>query len=364
MNKTERLDTRGGVVCNSERDSGIELFRIVTMLLIIAHHMVCNSNLYSVVESDIFNPKAIFLLCISGFGKTGINCFVMITGYFMCKSRITLKKFLKLFLEVEFYKISLYIVSVIIGVKTLSADGIFDAVFPFRSVDNGFTSTYILFFLFIPFINILIQNMDKTTHLKLIGLLLIVYTVLPTFFASEVTFNYITWFTVVYLIAAYIRIYPCELFEKKRIWILSAVLSFVVSVISIVVCSAGAKYLIGRNLAFFFLTDSNKFLAVLTAFCGFMCFKNINIKPNRVINVIASTAFGVLLLHANGSLKDWMWHKLIGITQIYDSSLLLLWAIVIPILIYIVCCIIDLIRIYGLEKPFFRFYDKISKKEK
>ena len=28
------------------------------------------------------------------FGKTGINCFTLLTGYFMVKSNITLKKFL------------------------------------------------------------------------------------------------------------------------------------------------------------------------------------------------------------------------------------------------------------------------------
>lgn len=31
---------------------------------------------------------------------TGIDCFVLITGYFMCKSHITLRKYLKLLLEV------------------------------------------------------------------------------------------------------------------------------------------------------------------------------------------------------------------------------------------------------------------------
>ena len=48
------------------------------------------------------------LRCFALFGwgrKTGINCFVLITGYFMCQSQASMRKFLKLVLEVEFYKL-------------------------------------------------------------------------------------------------------------------------------------------------------------------------------------------------------------------------------------------------------------------
>ena len=90
------------------RNSNLELYRIIAMLLIVAHHYVVNSGLTSLDGPISYNPtsaKSLFLLLFGAWGKTGINCFVLITGYFMCKSQITFKKFAKLILQVMFYNI-------------------------------------------------------------------------------------------------------------------------------------------------------------------------------------------------------------------------------------------------------------------
>ena len=93
--------------CNrkKERSSNLELYRIVVMLLIVMHHYVVNSGLTDVMEQNPTSVGSIYLYLIGVWGKTCINCFVLITGYFMCQSRITLHKFLKLLLQIEFYSI-------------------------------------------------------------------------------------------------------------------------------------------------------------------------------------------------------------------------------------------------------------------
>ena len=82
---------------HKERNSNLELYRIIVMLLIVAHHYVVNSGLMSVMKEEPLHIQSIFLYLFGMWGKTGINCFVMITGYFMCKSHISLRKFMKLF---------------------------------------------------------------------------------------------------------------------------------------------------------------------------------------------------------------------------------------------------------------------------
>ena len=82
------------------------------MLLIVAHHYVINSRLGSVLQEAPLSERSIFFYLFGAWGKTGINCFVMITGFFMCKSQITLRKFLKLLFEVLFYNIIIYIIFV------------------------------------------------------------------------------------------------------------------------------------------------------------------------------------------------------------------------------------------------------------
>ena len=77
---------RGGV-----RSSNIELFRILSMITIVAHHYVVNSGLLDCIEKQApLEFKDYFLILFGMGGKTGINCFVLITGYFMCTSYITI----------------------------------------------------------------------------------------------------------------------------------------------------------------------------------------------------------------------------------------------------------------------------------
>ena len=102
------------------RNSNLELFRIIVMLFIVAHHYVVNSGLTDLngpIGCDPVSAKSIFLLLFGAWGKTGINCFVLITGYFMCKSQITLKKFLKLLLQIMFYKV---VINSIFGFRRIS----------------------------------------------------------------------------------------------------------------------------------------------------------------------------------------------------------------------------------------------------
>ena len=69
------------------------------MIVIIAHHYVVNSGLMEVIQKNPISIRSVGMLIFGWGGKYGINCFLMITGYFMCKLNITLKKFLKLLFD-------------------------------------------------------------------------------------------------------------------------------------------------------------------------------------------------------------------------------------------------------------------------
>lgn len=66
---------------SKERSSNLELYRILVMLLIVAHHYVVNSGLLDVMNQDILSSNTTFYSLFGAWGKTGINCFVLITGY-------------------------------------------------------------------------------------------------------------------------------------------------------------------------------------------------------------------------------------------------------------------------------------------
>ena len=344
------------------RESGVELLRIITMFFIVAHHYVVNSGL-TMVGGPIFdNPfcwRSIFLLLFGAWGKTGINCFVLITGYFMCKSKITLKKFFKLLFEILFYRWIIYAIFLIVGYEQFSIKSFVKALFPITSVQQNFTGCYLLFFLSIPFLNILVRNMKEKQHIRLLLLTGFIYVFFGTLKVFSVSMNYVSWFIVLYFLSSYIRLYPKTLFQKKKLWGWLAILSVIISSISVIACAwLGAK--INRpNMAYFFVSDSNTFLALSTGLCAFMFFKNLNLKPKKFINCIAASTFGVLLIHANSdAMRDWLWVDLLNNVGMYYSQWIILHAVGSVCAIFIICTIIDYLRIRFLEKPFFNWFDK------
>jgi len=336
-----------------QRESGIELFRIIAMLLIVAHHYVVNSGVTQLFEGG--NSKDLFYYLFGMWGKTGINCFVLITGYFMCYSNITLRKFLKLFLEVIFYKITIYIVLSIAGYYTFSLYSLID-IWPIKSVTTGFVSCFLLFYLCIPFLNILIKNINKKQYTLLLLLLLFIYTLMGSIPLFSVKMNYVTWFCILYLIAAFMRIYATEItIINKTNWGLCSITFIILSISSVALLAWFKKDI---QTIYYFVSDSNKILALLTALSTFMFFKNLKISYSKVINTIAASTFGVLLIHAHSNeMRQWLWKDFIDVKSHYLTDHYVLYSILVVLAIFGVCTIIDFIRINTIEKYTFKKLD-------
>lgn len=334
------------------RNSNLELYRIIVMLLIIAHHYVVNSGVLIAMYTSPLEFNSIFLFLFGMWGKIGINCFVLITGYFMCKSKITVRKFLKLILEVEFYKIVIYAIFVLSGYETISLMGVFKVVLPITSIGTNFTGCFLVFYLCIPFLNILVRNMSEKQHLGLLGLVFFTYIFMGTIPVFSVTMNYVSWFICLYFIASYIRLYPKAVLDKTKVWGVCTVILGVVCVAS-VLCCVWLGNRIGRQMAYYFVADSNTFLAVCFGVSSFLFFKSININQNKIINTIASSTFGVLLIHANSdTMRRWLWQTVLNVKGEFSLStpMLIIHAVLSVLGIFIVCVIIDQIRIRTVEK--------------
>lgn len=337
------------------RNSNLELYRILLMLAIVAHHYVVNSGLMPVIESEPLSWKNGFFYLFGMWGKTGINCFVLITGYFMCKSEITWQKFMKLILEVEFYNIVIFFIFYFTGYNTPSIKNILMVFWPIGGVKKGFTSCFILFYLFIPFLTILVKGMSKRQHLLLIALCLFIYTFLGMAPAIKVSYNYVTWFCVLFMIAAYIRLYGIPI-KRKINWGGYLLISILVSMISVI----GLIFLKQKLhiSPYWLVSDSHAIMAIVVAVCGLMYFKDLKMPQSKIINTIASSIFGVLLIHANSdTMRQWLWKDTIDVVGQYYSSYAIIWAILAVVTIFIVCVVIDQLRIHIIERPLFKYLD-------
>ena len=361
VKQNKAMQTVGCISSKQPRETGIELFRIITMFFIVAHHYVVNSGLTlegGLIFSNPLSWRSIFLLLFGAWGKTGINCFVLITGYFMCKSKITLKKFLKLLLEVMFYRWIIYAIFLISGYEPFSLTTFVKALLPFTSVKQNFTGCYLLFFLTIPFLNVLVQHMTEKQHIKLLLLVGFIYVVFGTLKVFSVDMNYVSWFIVLYFISSYIRLYPKKLFSNVKFWGWFTIVCIILSAVSVIACAWLGTKINRPTMAYFFVSDSNTFLALATGLCSFMFFKNLKLKPNKFINGVAASTFGVLLIHANSdAMRRWLWVDLLNNVGMYSSQWMILHAIGSVMAIFVICTIIDYLRIRLLERPLLKKLD-------
>ncbi len=340
-----------------KRDSNLELFRIITMIMIVAHHYVVNSGLMNEIMQSNISLKNVYLLLFGAWGKIGINCFVFITGYFMCKSNITVRKFVKLVGEILFYVIIIGAIFVFTGYTDFSILHIVSLFIPVRNVSDVFTSAYLIFFLFIPFLNVLLRNINERKHIKLMILCVFLYVFLASVPFFSVTMNYVSWFIVLYLLSSYIRLYPKKIFNQKNVWIILSI--FFVCIAS---CSVIGGYIF-LGAPYHFVVDSNKLLAVLTSLSLFLMFKNINLKYNRFINTVAASTFGVLLIHANcDEMRQWLWRDVCNNVGMYNSEWIFVHSVGCVLIIYIACTLIDYFRIHFIEKPFLKLFDEFYPK--
>lgn len=333
--------------------------------MIVAYHYTVNSGLDEIGGPILENPMAVnslYLAMFGAWGKVGINCFLMITGYFMCTGKITFRKFLKLLLQIYLYKTVIFSIFCLSGYKSLSLKSIIKLVMPVWGFNNNFTSCFIAFYLTIPFLAILVQNLTRRQHELLIIVALLCYTVLGSLPSFVVSFNYITWFGILFFISSYIRLHQNVLFNKRKLWgwlTLGCVLVIFASII-IMQWLFGDKGLRLGYSCHFFVYDSNKILAVLFAICSFLWFKNMDIKYSKIINAFGAGTFGVLLIHANSNaMRTWLWKDMVDCVGHYSLPLgyLALYSVGVVIAVFVICNLIDQLRINTLEKWFFKWYD-------
>lgn len=342
-----------------ERSSNLELYRIIVMLLIVAHHSIVNSGVYGCALDNPLEANSIFAFLFGMWGKTGINCFVMITGYFMCTSHITGRKFARLALEVLFYNVVIYDIFALTGYTQFSLAAFARCFWLVGNMTSGFTSAFIMFYLFIPFLNKLVHALTQKEHAWLIGLCMLTYTLLPHTLIASVQINYVLWFSVIYIIASFIRLHPMVLpkSENTTFWGWMALGSVLLSMLS-VVANLWIRVHVHCISPYFWVSDSNAILAVLTAVCSFMWFKNLKIKQSRVINTIAASTFGVLCIHANSDMmRQWLWFDVTNVQEIFREGYFAEVAILVVLIVFAVCILLDYIRIQCVEKLVFKMLD-------
>lgn len=320
-----------------ERNSNIEALRIISTIMVLGLHYL-NPNIGGALgTSNTINYvlcNAFESLCI-----ISVNVFVIITGYFSCETKkMKLRKIIELYLILEFYNFAFYFVSILLNYNSFSIMEILCILGAFFVGKGWFIETYILLMLFVPFINVLINHLNKKQMLLLIVIYLIVFSVWESFLPSPPMTDGgygILHFVSLYLLGAYIKKHVEISFDTKlKTRSLIALLMFVLfTFISCFVLHI-------KDRAWNYCYISNVFAAA-ALFIVFACSKD---RHNRIINWASKSSFGILIFHASPYIQPLIYDKAMHVTWAREQPTFVILFLLSIIAQYLVCLLIDSIR--------------------
>lgn len=265
-----------GVVSNN-RQSNIELLRIVAMSMIVIGHF-----LYHGVTKDNM-PRFLYELLYT-YCRDGVNLFFLISGFFRIKS--TVRSVARLVFTVLFFECINYLL-VYIAVGEVYFDGRLSTLFfPISAGPYWFLQVYLALIICSPLINRGIDGLSLN-KLRAFMLILSLFTFYSCGFGGNMSnpngYSFLQG-VYMYCVAAYL---------KRDNWLMSRLKGVKCIGAAFVMLTLGAilVYYSKKSL----LTDYNSFINIISSALIFTYFVNLDIK-NKTVNIIASGALGCYLL--------------------------------------------------------------------
>lgn len=355
------------------RNHNLDLLRIVCMLMVVGLHTLNHGGLIEktlvVGTANWYIGNAMFTLFLQA-----VNCFVLISAYFLCTAKFRLSKLVFIWVQAAFYSVGVYLVLVITGAG--------DTVFSFKELVKcgllvtmdryWFVTDYILLYCLHPLLNCAIRAMNRKVHLLSCGVLLFLFSVLPNF-AYMVDFSGINggyslpWFCVLYLLAAYVRLHVPEQVKYQK-WM---PLLFVL--LSLVICGERfaatfiTPHIFGSVRLTSFFYSYNSIVAVPCALALFQSFrggKPICGTMSKAVALVAPLTFAVYLIHDHRVLRPILWNWL-NPAAYAQSAWLALYVLACMAGIFVSCCLIEaarrwLFKICGIDRLLSRMCDSVQ----
>ena len=343
----------------TQRNSNIELLRIIAMLMIVAHHY----TLYGFYPEDVqYSSNKWIVDFLFSYGKVGVSIFVLITGYYMTEQSFRVSRALRIIGQVWFYSLcGLAVVTLIPGVSVSKKD-IVESLLPITNYQYWFANSYLLLILLSPAINAFAHNASRRLMLCTLALLVTGCLILPTLSDNMIGFYTITcWFVLLYITGSYLRLWRQNVGspEKHFAWA-------VLWALTIPMYTWGGNILwklTGRiELTTVFVSPLNREYSItgyMAAVEFFEWARSRQPKHRPWINSVAGCAFGVYLFHENPFFRE-LWWPFSGISNRIYSRFLPLWATATIIAIYVTGSVIELVRQKTVGRLWDRAVNKLS----
>jgi surface polysaccharide O-acyltransferase-like enzyme len=286
----------------------------------------------------------------------------------MITSTFKIKKMIVLLLQLITYSFGISLVMELSGITHLGMKGLIKTALPVTFDQYWFATAYVVIYLLSPFINKLLCKLSEKEYLKFLGVMFVLWTVIPTLTSGRPGANYYTIFLFLYSLGGFVRRFDLPMFQTKRYGVYGAILLSIISIASIIGLNVLGVHFHSPSL----LMRATKVVDTYSVFASgialslFIWAKNVSMKSNRWINMIASATFGVYLVHDNKNMRNYLWTQIFHTkTNLADTPLhFAFYAIGVVAVVFLSGVVIELIRKQTLERLTNKLIDLVQYKYK
>lgn len=270
-----------------ERNSNIELLRILSMFMITMSHFLFNTT-----NASSFATRNVSDLVSMG-GAFGVNIFILVSCYFMVNKPFQLKRLWKTVKPVLFY-------SLILTIPWLLYTNEYSRIIDwFINLPGNywFVTAYIALLIAMPIMDIFLKKMNNTFLSITKWALFVLTVVLPGLFSLDLGFLRIAVFGYFYIFAFWYK-----KSEEKQ-----STNSLLVTLVGLIVVYLGLfTYANYNQIDTMFITYipqenlQNNIFQVFIAITVFKIFVQLKPKYNETINKLSTSVFAAYLIQQHG----------------------------------------------------------------
>lgn len=323
------------------RQSNIELLRIFAMIAIVMHHYVIHGTTNFVYLDPPLSAQNVCALILSAFGRPAVGIFILICGYFSIKSDFKLPRFVSLLAQVFSYSVIFLLITVFVlpGGSAIDRYDIVASLFPTAYGTYWFATAYAVLILLSPYMNKLLLNLTQKQHKTLIAIFVVIWCLLQTLIGASFSGSDLAYFVSLYTIAAYLRLYPLKVNASRHF----ALFGFWVFII--LSSTALSSYLLNYSGVFrkyiTFFMEYNRLPGAMCALELFLAMLQTKPFYSKLINGIASTTFGIYLIHDNFLIRPLLWGTIFDSSAYVGTSFYFVHFFVSVMIVFVCCALID-----------------------
>lgn len=281
-----------------KRNYGLDLLRALSILFVVTLHVLRHGGILEAAHGKAY----VIAYLLESLSICAVDCFVLISGYRLCKTQYKSRRIVSLWVEALFYSVALTIFICILNSQLPSGQQIITAVTPIMSSEWWFFSQYFALFFFSIILNAALNSLSKRQVGAAMVAIILVFCLFPSLFHADVFklakgYSF-AWFACVYFIGGGIRVLFDDINVSKALGLLAYLVGAAATLSAHVLLKLGILAPLLTQYKDCFLAYNSPF--VLGAAIGlFWFFGNLKIqrKPLRsALRWITPSVFSIYLI--------------------------------------------------------------------